>query len=123
MKQTEKQFQQAVLDYAKLTGWKTFHPFDSRRSAAGFPDLTLTRDEEIIFIELKTERGKLSADQKEWGDSLQKVANRTWGELDAIWYEWGEGPEPNPNAPAVRYFVWRPSDWSEIEATLGREPA
>jgi hypothetical protein len=43
-KQTERQFERAIVEYAKLSGWKAFHPFDSRRSEPGWPDLTLVRD-------------------------------------------------------------------------------
>jgi DNA/RNA-binding domain of Phe-tRNA-synthetase-like protein len=47
---------------------------------------------EIIFVEMKTERGKLRPEQIIWQDALI-----------------GAG---------ARYFLWRPSMFAEVEATL-----
>ena len=69
-KQTEAQFQDAVIDYARQCGWLTYHPYDSRRSTSGFPDLTMVRRGRIVFAELKTEVGKLRTDQRRWIDEL-----------------------------------------------------
>ena len=62
---TEKEWQAQVVQLARMFGWKHFHPYDSRRSAHGYPDLTLVRDR-VVFLELKAERGKPTAAQKEW---------------------------------------------------------
>jgi hypothetical protein len=98
--QTEKQFQEAVLEYAKLCGWRTYHPFDSRRSTHGYPDLTLVRDGTLIFAELKTETGRLSAAQCDWLEDLAAVSHGA--------------------APWVIVRTWRPADWPEIERLLAR---
>ena len=45
---TEKQWQALVQETAQLAGWMAYHTYDSRRSAAGFPDLVLAR-ERVIF--------------------------------------------------------------------------
>lgn len=66
---TEAQLQQAVLDLAKYTGWLVYHTYDSRRSAAGFPDLVLVR-ERVVFAELKSDGGRLSRFQKRWIEAL-----------------------------------------------------
>ena len=39
-----------------MYGWWAFHPYSAKRSAPGFPDLTLVRDR-VIFAELKRESG------------------------------------------------------------------
>jgi len=39
-----------------MYGWWAFHPYSAKRSAPGFPDLTLVRDR-VIFAELKRDRG------------------------------------------------------------------
>ena len=39
LKETEKGFQAAVVELARLRGWLVYHTYDSRRSAKGFPDL------------------------------------------------------------------------------------
>ena len=87
----EADFQQLVIDCAKLFGWRYYFTHDSRKSPAGFPDLTLIRKGVLIFAELKTEKGQVSIAQAEWLNDLDACA-------------------------MVR--VWRPSDWPEIEATL-----
>ncbi|MGI8426073.1 MAG: VRR-NUC domain-containing protein [Actinomycetota bacterium] len=88
---TEKQFQQSVVDLAQLLGWATFHSFDSRKSAAGFPDLVIVRDR-VLFAELKTESGKLAPAQGDWLAALR--------------------------AAGALVYVWRPSDWAEIQREL-----
>ena len=91
---TERQFQAAIIDLARWTGWRWYHTHDSRRSVAGFPDLTLVRDTRLMFAELKAERGKVSGDQQAWIDALR--------------------------AAGADVRVWRPGDWNEIEQTLRR---
>ena len=67
MKQTEAQFQAVVIEYAELHGWRVYHTHDSRRSQAGFPDLTMVRAEpRLIFAELKSEGGKPTDEQTAW---------------------------------------------------------
>lgn len=87
----EKSFQSEVVRLAKRNRWLCFHPFDSRKSVAGFPDLTLVRDR-VIFAELKTDNGELSAPQMTWRDALL--------------------------AAGAEWYLWRPSMWSEIERIL-----
>lgn len=43
-----------------------YHTHDSRRSAAGFPDWTFATARGVMFRELKTDRGKVTADQQAW---------------------------------------------------------
>ena len=91
--QTEAQFQQAVIDYAKLMGWRVFHAFDSRRSEPGFPDLTMVRNGRLIFVELKRDIGRLTKSQARWGADLMDCEGVLWE-------------------------CWRPLNWPEIEETL-----
>lgn len=72
-RQTEREFQREVVKRALLFGWKVYHTYDSRRSAAGFPDLVMVRGDRLIFAELKTEEGKLSEDQEKWLTALAKT--------------------------------------------------
>lgn len=95
--QTEKQFQAAVVEYAEPMGWRTFHPFDSRRSNPGFPDLTMVRRERLIFAELKRHTGRVSSAQSAWLMALARV---------------------DPAADRIEVHLWRPSDWPEIEGVL-----
>ena len=55
---TEAQLQDAIVQMARVLGWLVYHTFDSRRSAAGFPDLVMVRNGRLIFAELKSATGK-----------------------------------------------------------------
>ena len=50
-----------------------FHDNDSRHNRAGFPDLVLLRPPELLFIELKSARGRIAVDQHLWIDQLGQV--------------------------------------------------
>ena len=103
----ESEFQRQVLDFAVMSGWQTFHvragrTIDSWRTpgsgtmAKGWPDLVLVKGDRLIFAELKRDGAKPTAEQEWVGSILDEVAE---------------------------YHVWRPSDWSGIEAALGRKAA
>jgi hypothetical protein len=77
---TEKALQAAVVKYARQRRWLVYHTYDSRRSAPGFPDLVLVRAFQVIFAELKTDKGKLTKDQDEWREALL--------EADQRWFLW-----------------------------------
>jgi hypothetical protein len=93
--QPEASFQRQVLDLARLMGFRAYHTWNSLHSAAGFPDLVLVRRPRVIFVELKSERGKVGDDQWAWLDDLKRC-------------------------PGVEVHLWRPSDWPEIEKVLSR---
>jgi hypothetical protein len=92
---TEAAFQAAVVEQAALTGWRTYHPYDSRLSNAGWPDLVLVRGAELIAAELKSERGRVTVDQRAWLDALNAVR-------------------------VIEARLWRPSDVDTIAARLQR---
>lgn len=91
---TERAFQAEVLHLAGLFGWRVFHPYDSRRSQRGFPDLTLVRGDRLVFAELKSEGGRVRPEQVEWLDALGGVGG------------------------CVEAFLWRPSDLDAIAGVL-----
>jgi hypothetical protein len=90
---TEKDFQATVEQAADLLGWWSWHDNDSRRNAAGFPDLVLVKDSRLIFAELKREKGRLTTVQANVLEMLSKVET-------------------------VESHLWRPSDWTEIVERL-----
>lgn len=64
---SEKQFQDHVMLVARRLGWLIYHTHDSRRSVPGFPDLVLVHPRHgVLFRELKTKKGRVSPDQKDW---------------------------------------------------------
>ena len=90
---SEKSFMAEVIRAARRHGWnRIYHTHDSRKSAAGFPDLVIVR-ERVVWAELKTEEGQLSAEQANWIEDLR--------------------------AAGQEVYVWRPSDWPELLRVLG----
>lgn len=70
---TEKEFQRSVDELAKALGFELrYHTFDSRRSAKGFPDLVLVSTDRarVVLLELKSEIGKLTFEQRFWLEAL-----------------------------------------------------
>lgn len=85
---TEAEFQRRVMDYATLRGWRVWHPRPARthagwRTAAeghpGLPDLVLARAGTVLLVELKSEKGKPTADQAAW---LAASDGRLWRPSD-----------------------------------------
>ena len=101
---TEKEFQQALCQLATLTGWRWIHFRTVRdhrnnystplQGSAGFPDLVLVHpDLGVLFVELKTTKGRLSEHQTDWATDLLLAG--------------------------AEYYCWRPEDWSTIKTRLG----
>lgn len=67
---TEAAFLGAIRDLAKTLGYATYHTYRSDRSEPGFPDLVLMRPPLLLFRELKTDRGRLTAPQRRWLEEL-----------------------------------------------------
>lgn len=68
---TESELKRIVVDMAHDAGWHVFSMPMAKgvrpvKDAVGYPDLTLARDGQVRFIELKTEVGNLSPEQMVW---------------------------------------------------------
>jgi len=92
---TEKDFRQQVIDLAHYLGYMAYFSWTSIHSPAGFPDLILVRDNVIMAVELKTEKGKTTLAQEEWLSALSKAG--------------------------VRTYIWKPSDWDNIVRCLSND--
>lgn len=90
--ESEAQFMQVVVDLARSLRWLVYHTADSRRSAAGFPDLIMVRHDRIIASEIKRQDGRLTSGQNLWLAGL--------------------------DAAGVEVYVWRPSDKQRIAEIL-----
>ena len=86
---SEEDFMRSVMKIASECGWRVYHTRDSRRSQAGFPDLTLVRTGQIIFAELKSQKGRIKKEQQAWLDDLRENGH-------------------------VDVYLWRPSDLQDI---------
>jgi hypothetical protein len=96
---SEKEWQAQIIELAELYGWFVYHTYDSRRSAAGWPDLVLARPTtgELIYVELKTDKGRVTKAQQTWLRILQDCNQET--------------------------HVWRPRDFDAIHDRLKRPAA
>jgi hypothetical protein len=65
---TEKEWSAQFKQLFELYGWKGYHPYLSIHSERGWPDWSLINlaQKRVIFVELKTEKGKLSESQIRW---------------------------------------------------------
>lgn len=92
---SEKDFEGQIRDLAKMFGWKYYHTWRSIHSPAGFPDCVMVRGAQLIFAELKSEKGTVSPAQQEWLDLLG-----------------------NAGGQDVQVYLWRPSDFDKIAEIL-----
>lgn len=100
---SERDWQAQVVELAGLCGWLVQHSRVSQvgdrymtaiTGNVGFPDLVLAhRKRGVLFVELKTDTGRMATPQKEWRDTL---------------------------TGHVEYYLWRPSDYDEVRARLAR---
>ena len=90
---TEKQFLAQVRDLSAMLGWRLYHPWLSKYSESGWPDVALVRPPRVVLAELKTESGKVSPSQREWLDLLARC-------------------------PGVETYLWRPTDIDTIAEVL-----
>lgn len=98
----ERDFQRQVIELARRCGWRVFHCYGqgsvlgSRAIDAGFPDLVLVRAGQILMVELKGSRGRVSEEQDAWLHDIQQCG-----------------------IPAL---VWYPRDWDDAVAILTAAP-
>jgi hypothetical protein len=70
---TEQQLQGAVIDLCRLFGIACYHPYFSRRSVPGWPDLAICGTRRFITRELKSATGKVTIEQERWGRMLREA--------------------------------------------------
>jgi hypothetical protein len=90
---SERDLTAYVRDVARAFNWRRYHTWLSKHSPAGFPDEVLVRPPRLVFAELKSMRGKLSAEQETWLADLREV-------------------------PGVEVYQWRPEDMDAIAEVL-----
>jgi hypothetical protein len=100
----EEAFRQQVRQIARYYGWTLmYHTHDSRRSDRGFPDEVFCHPERnrVIFIEFKSEKGRLRPEQKVWIEALQRsgMEAAVWRPQDMDYIRTVLGPQQNPANP------------------------
>lgn len=94
---SEEAFQADIIAAAKKLGWRCHHHYDARRSEPGWLDLVLAnpRQKRVLFVELKSETGRLTDGQAWWIGALM--------------------------AAGLEVYVWRPADYDKaLEILSGR---
>jgi len=91
---SEKEWQKRVKAWAKARGWMIQRTDYSPYSTPGWPDLVLCRPEskEILFVELKSNKGALRPEQEVWLRALE--------------------------ACDLEVYVWHPYDEKQVLAML-----
>lgn len=90
---SEADWTRQVTDLARLRGWWAYHTHESRRSEKGWPDWTFVRPPRIVFVELKTETGRVTPEQ---GDVLHMLQH----------------------CPGVEAHLFRPSHFPAVKEVL-----
>lgn len=93
---TEKAWSAQFKELFKMLGWEGYHPFLSIHSERGWPDWSLVNAAQgrLVFVELKTEIGKVTDKQRHWHELLRSVG--------------------------CEVYVWRPSDFDTAARILSR---
>ena len=95
---SEKAFQAAIVRLAKERGWLVHFAHDSRKSPAGYPDLTLARlpgkdrPGQLVIAELKVD-APLTIEQEVWLATLSHVTQ-------------------------TQTYLWRPEDMAKIREVV-----
>lgn len=87
IKMSEQELLDATIEMAETFGWRVYHARPgldrhgrwstamSGTHAAGFPDIVAVR-ERVIWIELKSENGRMTPSQQDWFFALAKAGDQ-----------------------------------------------
>ena len=92
-RQSEADFQAAVIELAQKLGYWVYHPHRSDHSESGWPDLVMLRDDLALFVELKRDGRPLPDDQAAVLAAL--------GVVQRVWVD-----------------CWRPAQWDHLAEIL-----
>lgn len=93
---TEDELLAAILEAAPLLGWRAHHVRNSKAAITqgdkGYPDVTLARYGQVVYLELKSLEGRLTEDQWGWllalepggGHLLDPMAHDRLGRVTAL---------------------------------------
>lgn len=86
LRMSEDELLEHVRTLCQALGLLHYHTHDSRGSQPGYPDWHIVGTERSIFREMKSERGDLTEEQKEWLSGLRKVGQdaEVWRPSDLL---------------------------------------
>ena len=71
MKVTETDIRRQIQDYLRIRGWFVFYILQGLGAYKGIPDLIAVKNGRVLFIELKTPRGRQSDYQRKFQANLE----------------------------------------------------
>jgi len=71
VKVTETDIRRQIQDYLRIRGWFVFYILQGLGAYKGIPDLIAVKNGRVLFIELKTARGRQSDYQKQFPADLE----------------------------------------------------
>jgi Holliday junction resolvase len=71
VKVTETDIRRQIQDYLRIRGWFVFYIVQGLGAYKGIPDLIAVKNGRVLFIELKTPRGRQSDHQKKFQADLE----------------------------------------------------
>ncbi len=97
-----QQAEKLVLDYARWKGWRVLQvrrvydgkarrwltPFGA--DGKGFPDFLFVRPGRMVYAEVKTGKGKLTKEQRQWRDDIVGAGGEWYRLLPMAHWELGE---------------------------------
>jgi len=87
MSKLESLIQKEIIEYLKANNWLVYKNVSQGQriqghgrvmsTCKGIPDLSIIKDGRLIYIEVKTEKGKLSEHQEKWIANAEKYGVKT----------------------------------------------
>ena len=107
----EAEFATRIEETANFLQLRWYHPYDSRKSNGGFPDYTIVGPYGVLFLEIKSDKGKPTPQQEAWIKDLA-----------AAWapHQVAPGDSGVDSARAVTAYVAYPRDWNRVLSDLKR---
>lgn len=115
----EQEWQSKVCQLLDLYGWLWYHTHDSRRSPAGFLDLTAVKGSRVLYVELKKDGSYPTPDQRRWLAALYRAGQEVtvWWPRDLAVAVRALGPRAERLVLPVRY---RPELSGNKDLPVGR---
>lgn len=100
----EDEFAKRIEETMDWLGLLWHHETDSRKSKAGFPDYCIVGPYGVLFLEIKSSKGKVSPKQQEW---IHALRTSRWAEAQ-------------PEFLCVLAYVAYPEHWDRVLSDLKR---